>query len=153
MIIVIVPMIAVALVLFSITADSETGKADAQIAQGLRAAFAIYDADRGDARADLAKVARDRPLARALSQRDAAAAGKRLQALSSRLPEVARIAVYDPAKKPIAAAGDQNAVAPAVAAPAAGGRRLGYVSVSVTSAGAFATETKRVNGLEARVAI
>jgi len=35
MIIVIVPMVAVALVLFSITADSETGKADAQIAQGL----------------------------------------------------------------------------------------------------------------------
>ena len=37
MIIVIVPMIAVALVLFSITADSETGKADAAIAQGLTA--------------------------------------------------------------------------------------------------------------------
>ena len=50
MIIVIVPMVAVALVLFSITADSESGKTDAQIAQGLRAAFAVYDADRARAR-------------------------------------------------------------------------------------------------------
>src|SRR4051812_50110353 len=50
MIIVIVPMIAVALVLFSITADSETGKADAAIAQGLRASFAVYDGDRAKAR-------------------------------------------------------------------------------------------------------
>ena len=58
-IIVVIPMIAVALVLFSITADSETGKADAQIAQGLRAAFAIYDADRSSARSELDKVASD----------------------------------------------------------------------------------------------
>ncbi|MEA2437328.1 MAG: hypothetical protein QOF65_1884, partial [Thermoleophilaceae bacterium] len=66
MIIVIVPMIAVALVLFSITADSETGKADAAIAQGLRAAFAVYDADRAKARPELEKVARDPELAAAL---------------------------------------------------------------------------------------
>src|SRR3954468_17445247 len=58
MIIVIVPMIAVALVLFSITADSETGKADAAIAQGLRAAFAVYDGDRAKARPALEAVAR-----------------------------------------------------------------------------------------------
>src|SRR3954470_3591385 len=67
MIIVIVPMIAVAWVLFSITEDSETGKADAQIAQALRTSFAIYDADRGAARVPLASVAGDRPLATALS--------------------------------------------------------------------------------------
>src|SRR6266480_2583231 len=41
-IIVVIPMVAVALVLFSLTADSETGKADAEIAQGMRAAFAMY---------------------------------------------------------------------------------------------------------------
>src|SRR5436305_11054137 len=65
MIIVIVPMIAVALVLFTITADSETGKADAAIAQGLRAAFAVYDGARNAAGPPLATVARDPALAAA----------------------------------------------------------------------------------------
>src|SRR3954453_13600843 len=72
MIIVIVPMIAVTLVLFSITKDSETGKADAQIAQGLRTAFASYAFDRGAAHAGLTRVAGDRTLATALSRRDRA---------------------------------------------------------------------------------
>src|ERR1044072_5007194 len=44
-IIVIVPMAAVAVVLFKITSDSETGKSDARIAQGLTTALAIYQAD------------------------------------------------------------------------------------------------------------
>src|SRR5918911_1425100 len=86
MIIVIVPMIAVALVLFSITADSETGKTDAQIAQGLRAAFAVYDADRARARPALTRVARDQPLARALADGDRAAASARLHALAATRP-------------------------------------------------------------------
>src|SRR4051812_2826202 len=77
MIIVIVPMIAVALVLFSITADSETGKADAAIAQGLRAAFAVYDGDRAEAGDELEKIARDPQLADALAHRDTAALRRR----------------------------------------------------------------------------
>src|SRR3954469_24699109 len=73
MIIVIVPMIAVELVLFSITADSETGTADAALAQGQRAAFAVYDGDRAEAGDELEKVARDPQLAAALARHDAAA--------------------------------------------------------------------------------
>ncbi|HKO28500.1 MAG TPA: hypothetical protein VJU80_13655, partial [Solirubrobacteraceae bacterium] len=49
-IIVVIPMIAVAVVLFHLTGDSETGKADAEIAQGMRSAFAVYDQDRAAAR-------------------------------------------------------------------------------------------------------
>ena len=82
MIIVIVPMVAVALVLFSITADSETGKADAQIAQALRAAFAVYDADRGQAQGELNRVVRDRQLTNALAAGDKQAVGARLRELS-----------------------------------------------------------------------
>src|SRR3954453_16885505 len=78
MIIVIVPMIAVALVLFSITADSETGKSDAAIAQGLRAAFAVYDADRAKAHPTLEAVARDPLLAGAIAKHDKVAAARRL---------------------------------------------------------------------------
>src|SRR5437763_15257504 len=92
MIIVIVPMIAVALVLFSITADSETGKADAAIAQGLRAAFAVYDGDRARARPALEKIARDPQLAAALARHDGRAAAARLTALAGGLPGVRRVA-------------------------------------------------------------
>src|ERR1700716_4267072 len=94
MIIVIVPMIAVALVLFSITADSETGKADAAIAQGLRAAFAVYDADRNAAKGELARVARAPQLAAALAKRDPAAVRRRLDALLRAVAGVRRAAVY-----------------------------------------------------------
>src|SRR5436309_5162021 len=109
-IIVIVPMVAVALVLFSITADSETGKADAQIAQGLRSSFAIYDADRGKARTALAHVAGDRPLATALSHGDRTAVRTRLAVLTK--PGIRRIAVYDGNRALVAATGTPTAVAP-----------------------------------------
>ena len=134
MIIVIVPMIAVALVLFSITADSETGKADAAIAQGLRAAFAVYDGDRAQARDELEKVARDQRLADALARRDVAAVGGRLAVLARTVPGARRIAVYDNQRRLVAAVGATDAVALAVAAPSAGSRRIGLVAVSVTTA-------------------
>ena len=68
-IIVVVPMIAVALVLFSLTKDSETGKADAQIAQGLRVAFAEYSDARASTRSVLSRIARDNELGNALARR------------------------------------------------------------------------------------
>ena len=49
-IIVVIPMIAVALVLFSLTADSEHGKVDAQLASGLRTTLGFYAEGRNDAR-------------------------------------------------------------------------------------------------------
>src|SRR4051794_4085568 len=152
MIIVIVPMIAVALVLFSITADSETGKADAQIAQGLRSAFAIYDSDRGAARAALARVVRDPALARALASGNRAAVAARAQALQQEVPGALRVEVYDTNRRLLAAAGRTDAVAVSVAAPSSRGRRLGYVAVSSTSGRAYVDEVSRVTGLEAHVA-
>src|SRR4051812_33327434 len=151
MIIVIVPMVAVALVLFSITADSETGKADAQIAQGLRAAFAIYDSDRSEARPQLARVARDTPLAQALARRDRAALAGRVRTLERSVPGVLRISVYDSDRRLLAEGGRPDAVAAAVAAPATAKGRIGYAAVSVTSGNAYANEVRRVTGLHASV--
>src|SRR3954466_11608348 len=92
MIIVIVPMIAGALVLFSITADSETGKADAAIAQGLRAAFAVYDGGRARARPALEQIAGGPQLAPGIARRDSAAATRRLRTLQRTHPATRRIA-------------------------------------------------------------
>ena len=133
MIIVIVPMIAVALVLFALTADSETGMADAAIAQGLRSAFAVYADDRASAGDELHRIAGDMPLTKALSRHNASAVRARLIALDAQVPGTRKIAVYDNSRKLVAALGAPDAVAPAVAAPAPGGRRIGLVEVSVTS--------------------
>src|SRR5690348_1729932 len=109
MIIVIVPMVAVALVLFSITADSETGKADAQIAQGLRSAFAIYDSQRVRAQPQVARIARDPQLARSLARGDRQALATRIRALAASVPQVLRIAVYDSNRRLLAQAGRADA--------------------------------------------
>src|SRR3954451_4965929 len=102
MIIVIVPMIAVALVLFSINADSETGKADAAIAQGLRAAFAVYDGDSARARPALERVARDPQLAAAIGRRDRRPATDRLVPLPRAHSALRRITAYYRARRQIA---------------------------------------------------
>jgi diguanylate cyclase (GGDEF)-like protein len=149
MIIVIVPMVAVALVLFSITGDSETGKADAQIAQGLRASFAIYDRERTAARPKAEEVARDPLLAVALTKGDRAAVARVARGYKG----ATAVDVYDANHRLIVATGADDAVASAVAAPATGKRQLGFVAVSTTPAQEFADEVKRVNGLEALVAI
>ena len=152
MIIVIVPMVAVALVLFSITADSETGKADASIAQGLRAALAVYDADRQEARRELPGVASDPKLGRALAAGDANAVRDRARELLRSDRDVRQIAVYGPDRRLLASAGSATAVAPAVAAPSMRTERLGLVSVSTTDGAEYVREVKRVTGLNARVA-
>src|SRR3954452_5373210 len=109
MIIVIVPMVAVALVLFSITADSETGKADAEIAQGLRAAFAVYDSAPAAARAPLDPIAGDAELGRLLAHPGhRGAIERRLKALARTRPTVESIVVYDQHKRPLARAGARD---------------------------------------------
>ena len=77
-IIVVIPMIAVALVLFSLTQDSEHGKADARLAGGMRTALAVYDERREDARSALARVAADDQLSAALRGDDRDAIADRL---------------------------------------------------------------------------
>ena len=152
-IIVVIPMIAVALVLFSITADSETGKADAQIAQGLRAAFAIYDADRSSARSELDKVASDPAVADSLRKAKPGPLERELASLRSAHPSVDSIGAYDSHRRLIAAVGDPTAVAPAVAMPSTGsGRRLGFVAVSTTTAADYVRDVGRTTGLVVRLA-
>src|SRR5437868_2107751 len=80
-IIVVVPMGAVALVLFSITSQSEIGKADARIAEGLRVAFAVYRQDRAEATPELRRIAREPALQKALGVKTPAAVSAQLARL------------------------------------------------------------------------
>ena len=151
-IIVVIPMVAVGWVLFDLTESSETGKADAEVSQGLRSAYFIYDEAVDDARPLLDGIAGDTRLVRALAERDARAVDRRLRTLRAAHPSVAAIAVYGPDRRPLERTGADDALGYAVASPSVrSGERLGFVAVSVTTAPDLAREVKRVTELEVRI--
>jgi diguanylate cyclase (GGDEF)-like protein len=148
-IIVIVPMLAIGLVLFSLTADSERGKADAGLATGLSVAFSRYSEGRAAAADDLRRVARDDALKRALSDRDAAAAQRRLQTLVRADRRIVGATLRNARGKVIARSGSARAMAPFTAfLEANGGNRLGTLAVSVTDARRFVRASARQTRLQ-----
>ncbi len=150
-IIVVVPMIAVGLVLFSLTQDSEHGKVDARLATGLRTALAFYEEGREDARRPLARVASDDTLAQALRSGDVDAIRARIRELVA-AERVESIAYFGPRERLVATAGAAPPVAAARVAPTTPtGRRLGTLAVSVTSAEELARRSARFTGLDVRI--
>jgi diguanylate cyclase (GGDEF)-like protein len=149
-IIVIVPMGAVALVLFSITSQSQLGKADARIAEGLRVGFALYRQDRAEALPQLRRIAREPALRRALAAKTPAATQAELQKLLK--PPVHSIALYDTDGKLVALAGDRPPIAPALAKPTTkAGKRFGSLAVSVTNASTFVESVGGLTDLDVRL--
>jgi diguanylate cyclase (GGDEF)-like protein len=162
---VIVPMIALAVVLFTLTSRSETGKADAGISAGVRTAFGVYEEAAARAEPALREVASDRRLRAALASGsgvearldELVAAGSTASDLAGGSSgadpagNVVRIELYSPDREPIARAGLPAGVAPRAAPIAAGGETLGILAVSVTAADAFATRLETLTGLDAAV--
>src|SRR4051794_28876551 len=145
--IVIIPMVAVAFVLFQLTGDSETGRADAGIAAGLRNAFAVYTEDASRATPALRAAARRSELRAALLAGGDGAGSAGMNALLRADPTIASIGFYDSSGRRVAAAGSPDAVAPR-SAPLSrpSGRKLGPLAVSVTYADAFVREVHRLSG-------
>ena len=151
-IIVVIPMIAVALVLFSLTEDSEHGKVDARLASGLRTALSFYEEGREDARRPLARVAADDALTQALRTGDTAAVRTRIRELVAADPRIESIAYFTPNERLAATAGSAPPVAAARVAPTtADGQRLGTLAVSVTSAEELARKAALFTDLDVRV--
>jgi diguanylate cyclase (GGDEF)-like protein len=151
-IIVIVPMAAVAVVLFKITSDSETGKADARIAQGLTTALAVYQADVDRAQGTLTQVAHDPQMSRALARQKARAIDARSRSILKARPDIAAIAVYGLQGQRVSYTQRAPALAFATAAPTtAKGKRVGTLAISRTTATEFARSVKRLTGLDAQV--
>jgi hypothetical protein len=147
---VIVPMIALAVVLFTLTSRSETGKADAGIASGSRAAFAIYEERASAAAPALRAVASDPQLAAAL--RAGSGIQGRLQQLAAEHGDVVEIELRAPdSGKLIARAGSPTGMAMKAAPLVAGGQTRGTLLVSVTDARQFAHRVQRLTGYNAGV--
>lgn len=83
-VIVVVPMIAVALVLFRLVSDSEQGKDDARLGQAQRAAQSLFVARRGGGAAAARRIGVDAGLAAAIRKNDRGAVQVELDRLARR---------------------------------------------------------------------
>jgi diguanylate cyclase (GGDEF)-like protein len=160
-IIVIVPMIAVALVLFALSEQSETGKADAELASGLRSALGLYGESAERAESALREVARDPRIRAELDRGVSKAAAGRLQSVLRDHPEVVEIRLEDTTARGAGAGaaavrgGSEGSRGIASkSAPLRGGDRLvGRLSVSVTSTREYLRRLKMLSGLDASVSL
>jgi diguanylate cyclase (GGDEF)-like protein len=142
---VIVPMIALAIVLFTLTARSETGKADAGIAGGVRTAFALYEERAAAAGPALRDVAADPQLNTALASGSGIA--ERLRQLIGGPDGIVEIELRSPGDgHVIARAGSPLGMASKGAPLVAGGETRGTLIVSLTDARQFATRVRRLTG-------
>jgi diguanylate cyclase (GGDEF)-like protein len=147
--IVIVPMIALTLVLFTLTARSETGKADAGISAGARIAFGVHRELAEAAAPALREVTRDRALRSALAAGNRRAARARLRQLAG--AEITAIELYSLEGDLIERGGSPAAVAARGAEIAADGQTLGTITVSVTRAEELARRLNDLTDLEVAV--
>jgi diguanylate cyclase (GGDEF)-like protein len=109
--IVVVPMVAVAFVLFRLIADNESGKADARLAAANSSAINLYHEDYNRAQRAAARIGGDVALAQALRANDRQALQTRLSALLTQ--ENVRRIVLARGSRAIADVGSRTAVFPA----------------------------------------
>jgi diguanylate cyclase (GGDEF)-like protein len=127
--IVVVPMVAVAFVLFRLIADNESGKADARLAANFNSAIHLYEEDRTRAERAGASIGGDVALAQALRANDRVALEARARELLA-TQRVRRI-VISRGDRPLADVGSSTAVFPGARDLIANGRSLGKLQVSV----------------------
>jgi diguanylate cyclase (GGDEF)-like protein len=141
--IVVVPMVAVAFVLFSLISSNEDGKADARFAANYRTAIHLYEEDRDDANRAAAVIGRDAELAQALRDDDRAALQQRVEALLAR-EQVQRI-VLTRGREAIVDVGDKSAIFPANRRLiGSGNETFGTLQVSVQDAAGYTGLIDRV---------
>jgi diguanylate cyclase (GGDEF)-like protein len=143
LLLVVVPMIALAIVLFTLTSRSETGKADAGISAGVRTAFGIYEDYAATAGPVLREVASDPQLSAAIES--GVGIEQRMQQLVGR-DGIVEIRLRDPEGRLIARAGSPDGMASKGAPIVAGGERHGTLIVSLTDAPEFAARVRRLTG-------
>lgn len=144
--IVIVPMISVAVVVFRLISDNETGKSDASVARSQTFAVGLYRQHIAEAGLIAKRIGRDPALAARLRADDDAGAEKRLRALAGQ--DASRVALIR-AGRTVADVGLGDAVAPASLnlTDAAGGQ-IAQLRVSTTQATEYASELKRLGNVD-----
>lgn len=145
--IVIVPMASVTIVIFSLIANNEQGKANAAIAARQETALALQRQARGAADRAAQQVGADVALSTALRAGDTAAARRRAARLTARL-RLVRLLIYGTDRHAVADVGARDAIFPASRRLLADGREVGTLQVSVQSAAQYARLVKDVTSLD-----
>jgi diguanylate cyclase (GGDEF)-like protein len=149
-VIVIVPMIAVALVLFRLVSDSEQGKGNARLAQAQQAAQGLFAEfqDRGQEAAEA--IGGDQELARAIRDDDRAAIQARLKELANQ--SQAKRSLLRLTGKGSFDVGDKTAIAPSGSKLIDSQEKaVGDLSVSTVTAEQYVELVRRVTKLDAIV--
>jgi diguanylate cyclase (GGDEF)-like protein len=145
--IVVVPMVSVAFVLFRLIADNESGKTDARIAAHQEASIRLSEEARMQGDRAALVIGRDQTLAGALRASDRAALATRAEALRAREGAQRVVIVRD--GRPVVDVGNRMATFPSTRDLVdAGGKRFGQLQVSVITAPEFAQRNRRVTGLD-----
>jgi diguanylate cyclase (GGDEF)-like protein len=150
--IVIVPMVALAVVLFRIAATSEEGKADAAAATALDVALGVYREEAGAAEPLLRRVAADAGLRAAIVRGGDRAAMRRIEQLSVQLPGATAIELWGPDGRLRARSGSAEAVAhrfQPLENPR--GQPIGTLAVSTTEAEPYVERVEELTGLDASI--
>jgi GGDEF domain-containing protein/HAMP domain-containing protein len=146
LLIVALPMIALAVLVTEVAGESETGKADARLAAGLETAISIYDRHVEEARTAADEIGRDAGLAAALDSGDTA----RLKGVAARLVaehDVAALQISDQGGAELAAVDFAQPFATAeVELQASGGSQLGTLTVSTTTSSDYLLGIEELTG-------
>ncbi len=149
-VIVILPIVMVAFVLFRLVVDSERGKSDARLGQAQMSASGLFRANEGRAAAAGRTIARSRALAAAVAQRDGKAIDAQLAADGRRV-RAARVVLELPD------GGRHEYGAPKAVAGASTtlvdghGGTAGILRTSVATAPSFAAAVRQITGVDAVV--
>jgi diguanylate cyclase (GGDEF)-like protein len=149
-VIVIVPMIAVAAVLFQLLDATDNSKLDSKIAQAQVGATNLFSAKRGQAMTAARRAQDNVGLSSALHNRDAAAVRRQLEGLSRTIGAQRIELVVEGFGR--FETGTPSAIALAAAELQDSNKRaIGQIAVSVTSARAYASEVLSLLAVQARV--
>ncbi|MEA2276321.1 MAG: hypothetical protein QOI62_3104 [Solirubrobacteraceae bacterium] len=148
--IVVIPMVAVAVVLFKLIADNESGKADARLAAKQQTSIALYEEARTEADRAALAIGRDVPLARALRGNDRRALEARARELL-RIQNVQRIVIRRGGSA-MADVGNPAAIFPATRELVGDNQRsFGRLEVSVEQPDEYVGLVGRVTNLQTLV--
>jgi diguanylate cyclase (GGDEF)-like protein len=148
LLIVVLPMIALAVLVTQIVSDSTNGKADARLAEGLDSALTLYRDDAAEAQDAATKVAEDARVRAAI----AAGQGEGATAITDDLlgeNGIRAIAIEGPNGQSVASAGPAVLVAPFRLTLNGAGGEIGSITVSTTTPQAYLASVRHLTGRDA----
>ncbi len=151
LLIVVVPMIGVAVLVLEVSADSETGKADARLSASLDTAVGVYDTQLEDALRPLREIASDPRLTSALQ-----AGGEPSPELARELfdsTDLESLVIRDDGGRELASFGPDRGFALAEVQIDGAEGRIGSVVGTVTNPTSYIADVRKLTGREAIVSV